>query len=458
MVVSESRIRDYLKSANFRDLFIRELGWDHYRERLHVDLPPDSYLLQGVAEKRGMAVFVAAPDEYGRIPEPAARRKIEKQAARSVHEHIIIYVDSAGTTQVWQWVKREAGKPDRAREYTLHAGQSGEPLIQNLQSITFTLDQEAELDLVEVTGKVRAAFDVDKVTKRFYDRFKTEHDRFLGFIQGMEEQGDREWYASLMLNRLMFVYFIQKKGFLDGDPDYLGNRLRLVQQRRGHGQFLSFYRHFLLRLFHEGLGQSQRSSELDTLLGTVPYLNGGLFDVHQLELGYPGIEIADEAFQQVFAFFDQYEWHLDTRPLRKDNEINPDVLGYIFEKYINQKQMGAYYTKEDITGYISKNTVIPFLFDEAKKRCAIAFEPAGSVWSLLRDNPDRYIYEPVRKGVDLELPAHIAGGIHDVSRRGDWNRPAAAECALPTETWREHVARRQRCYEVRQKLAGGQVN
>jgi hypothetical protein len=52
------------------------------------------------------------------------------------------------------------------------------------------------------------------------------------------------------------------------------------------------------------------------------------------------------------------------------------VLGYIFEKYINQKQMGAYYTKEDITEYISKNTIIPFLFDAAKKRrCPAAFRP-----------------------------------------------------------------------------------
>ena len=45
------------------------------------------------------------------------------------------------------------------------------------------------------------------------------------------------------------------------------------------------------------------------------------------------------------------------------------MLGYIFEKYVNQKQMGAYYTKEDITGHISRNTVIPFLFDAARKEC-----------------------------------------------------------------------------------------
>ena len=86
-------------------------------------------------------------------------------------------------------------------------------------------------------------------------------------------------------------------------------------------------------------------------------------------------------------------------PVGADNEINPDVLGYIFEKYINQKQMGAYYTKEDITEYIGKNTIIPFLFDAAEKKCPIAFKPESFLWRLLRDDPDRYIYAAVRQGV-----------------------------------------------------------
>ena len=125
----------------------------------------------------------------------------------------------------------------------------------------------------------------------------------------------------------------------------------------------------------------------------------------------------------VFDFFDGYRWHLDERPRREDNEINPDVLGYIFEKYVNQKQMGAYYTKEDITGYITRNTVIPFLFDVAKKECPVAFRAGGGVWRLLQDDPDRYIYpavghgmawsystdaDPVRLEEPLELPEDIA--------------------------------------------------
>ena len=339
-----------------------------------------------------------------------------------------------------------------------------------MEAIVFTLDEEADITIVDPTSRVRAVFDVEKVTKRFYDRFKNEHQDFLGFIEGIEKVADREWYASLMLNRMMFIYFIQKRRFLDDNRDYLRDRLHIVRQRHGADRFDGFYRLFLLRLFHEGLGmpESERDAELVAELGQVPYLNGGLFDVHDLEHDYPDITIPDEAFEKIFTFFDAYQWHLDDRPLRNDNEINPDVLGYIFEKYINQKQMGAYYTKEDITGYISRNTIIPFLFDRAQKGCAIAFRPDG-IWQLLQDDPDSYFYEAVRHGITYdihenealyqkqELPADIAAGLDNVAQRAGWNKPAPDAYALPTETWREHVARRSRYQEIYAKLAAGEV-
>ena len=252
-----------------------------------------------------------------------------------------------------------------------------------------------------------------------------------------------------MLNRMMFVYFVQKRGFLDGDTDYLRNRLKMVKEQSGDlsdgqagGRFHRFYRLFLLRLFHEGLGQpeAQRAPDLAALLGRVPFLNGGLFDQHELERDNPDISIPDAAFERVFDFFDGYRWHLDERPYREDNEINPDVLGYIFEKYVNQKQMGAYYTKEDITGYISRNTVIPFLFDAARKECSVAFEPDGGVWRLLRDDPDRYIYpavghgmtwnareaeDPKRLDAPFDLPRDIAAGIDRCVQTRWLERPCA---------------------------------
>ena len=304
---------------------------------------------------------------------------------------------------------------------------------------------------------------VDNITKKFYDRFKKEHASFLQFIQGITVQGDREWYTAVMLNCLMFIYFIQRQGFLDttskhvldGDRDYLRNRLKMSQQHNGSNPFHSFYRYFLLRLFHEGLNARERTPELERLLGNVPYLNGGIFDLHQLERNYPEIQIPDEAFERIFDFFDGFHWHLDDRPDKADDEINPNVLGYIFEKYINQKQMGAYYTKDDITEYISKNTIIPFIFEAAEKQCPIAFTPDGPVWSLLCNNPDDYIYEAVAKGIELPLLPEIEVGIADISQRTAWNQAATGEYALPTEIWREVVARRQRYKEVRKQMVTG---
>ncbi len=463
MKIDIPKVRKCLKAFDFPTLFREQLGWDKHNGKLEIPIDGSTYTLSGVAQKRGFAAFTCDT-----IPDRATRLKIDNQVTKSAREHFVIYTDQKAGQQVWQWVRREPGKPMASRDHRFDTSQSGDHLIQRLEQIAIGMQEEEGLTLFDVTGRTRAAFDVDKVTKKFYDRFKKEHAAFLKFIKGIKDKADLEWYTSLMLNRLMFVYFIQKKGFLDGDINYLENRMKKVQEIKGKDKFQSFYRYFLVRLFHDGLGKHENERKLDRelekLLGKVPYLNGGFFEVHQLEERNTDIDIPDKAFEKLFVFFDEFNWHLDERPLRADNEINPDVVGYIFEKYINQKQMGAYYTKEDITEYISKNTIIPFLFDAAEKKCPIAFKPDSFLWRMLRDNPDRYIYSAVRHGVidesgaEIPLPKNIAAGIKDVSKRDDWNKSAADPFALPTETWREHVARRTRCLELREKLIAGEVH
>ncbi|MEE8469811.1 MAG: SAM-dependent methyltransferase, partial [Dehalococcoidia bacterium] len=448
--------REYLRSFDLERLFIEQLGWDHHTQSLQVSVDGSEYELSAIAEKRGMVAFAyIADDEH--IPDYAMRRKIELKVAKSVHEHLIIFVDRDQKTQIWQWVRRETGKPAACREHTYHYRQPGDALIQKLQAIAFSLEEEEFLTLPQVTGGARAAFDIERVTKRFYDLFKTEHAAFLKFLKGIPDEDMQRWYVSVMINRLMFIYFIQKKDFLDNNVDYL--RDKLAASKRGGKD--RFYADFLCPLFFEVFArkEKERSAAARQLLGKIPYLNGGIFQKHQLEeLHGQTISIPDAAFEKLFAFFDQYHWHLDERPLRADNEINPDVLGYIFEKYINQKQMGAYYTKEDITGYISQNTVIPRLFDMTRQKCRIAFEGERSVWNLLQEDPDRYIYEAVKKGVDLPLSEDIVAGVSDVAKRTGWNQVAPAEYALPTEIWREVVARRKRYEEVWTKLVGGEVS
>jgi hypothetical protein len=116
----------------------------------------------------------------------------------------------------------------------------------------------------------------------------------------------------------MFIYFMQRKGFLDDDLDYLRNRLERIQSLDEPDDFYEFYRHFLIPLFHDGLGSEDGLDDLDDptirdLIGDIPYVNGGIFSVHPLEEAND-IRIPDEAFGRLFDFFDRWQWHLDDRP------------------------------------------------------------------------------------------------------------------------------------------------
>ncbi len=298
---------------------------------------------------------------------------------------------------------------------------------------------------------------IARTYKCFFERFQIEYSSFLTHIDGITNDADRNRYASLMLTRLMFLYFMQSRGFLDKDTNYLSNHLKMIQSRKDND--LNYSHDFLLILYHAGLSKQERPPELADFLGNVPFLNIDLFREHRIEIqNSSSIHIPDEAFERVFAFLDSYCWQLDGHLPCHDNTITPDILGYIFEKQINQKQMGAYYTQKDITEYIATSTIIPFLFNAVTKQYPGTFLPDGPVWQLLHDNPGRYIYPAIKKGVELPLPSEIAQGLNDISRRSNWNKPASNAYALPTETWREVIARRHRYQDILTKLETGALH
>ena len=332
---------------------------------------------------------------------------------------------------------------------------------------------------MDVKERIQAAFVVnsENLTKDFYQGFRKQHSAFVKFISGIDDEIDvkqnnnKQWYASIMLNRLMFCYFIQKKGFLDNNTNYLRDKLAWVRREQGEDRFFqSFYRGFLTQLFHDGLNDPKHSREFENLYGRIPYLNGGMFDEHTLEEQYANIDIADEAFESLFAFFDQWHWHLDDRHTATGKDINPDVLGYIFEQYINDRAaMGAYYTKEDITEYIGKNCILPFLMDKvrtATKDSEKYFRPNGYVWQTLAQSGDSYIYDALKHGFtedwQEQIPDYIALGIETdepniLERRNRWNERTTEKFALPTEIWRETVERLQRCSSLLETIYAGDI-
>jgi len=459
MAIDKIEFSKYIKEFNFRELF-NDMGWNNDKTSQPIVVDNETYTLQAVAEKSGFKIMVCHPLLSGLIPDYNIRKKIEVKVTKLFQEHLIIFFDVTKSEQIWQLVVRQSGKPTKVTETRWHIDQDPELLFQRASGILFELDEEENITIIDVTKRIADNFhqNNEKVTKQFYDKFKKEHGAFLQFIKGISEQTDQEWYASLMLNRLMFCYFIQKKGFLDNNKNYLRDKLNDCKAKKGTVKFYSFYRDFLLVLFHKGLNEPTQSPDTKIEIGKIPYLNGGLFDEHELEKINSSIEIDDKAFERLFDFFDQYEWHLDTRQAASGKDINPDVIGYIFEKYINDRaNMGAYYTKEDITDYISKNCILPFLFDETKRHYPKAFIADAELWQMVKQSGDQYIYDAVKKGVQEPLPTEIDQGIKDVSKRSEWNKLATINYALPTEIWREVVDRRHRYTDIKSKIDSGDI-
>ncbi|MDD9875403.1 MAG: hypothetical protein OXU22_07730, partial [Gammaproteobacteria bacterium] len=344
--IAKGELDALIRGRRFAELFIR-CGWDLQGVSpapLELPLrqspdgrPAESLSVEVVAEKRGFAVCVC--DAGAAYPSTrSARRHLVNRLSRHHYEHLLIICGPG--KQCWSAAIRPCNRPMRNLEVEWNESQDIQPLMEKLDGIIFDISKEETLGITDVVEQVRSAFmeNAESVTRKFYREFQNELSAFAGFIGGIGAQITREWYAALMLNRLMFIYFIQKKGFLDGDPNYLENRLRQTQRQFGKDRFEEkFYRHFLRRLFSEGLGTppENRGPELQQLLGRVPYLNGGLFDIHEIEKDHRAITIPDAAFEKLFAFFGKYRWHLDTRPTASGHDINPDVIGYIFEKYIN---------------------------------------------------------------------------------------------------------------------------
>ena len=455
----EQELAELLRQGDFGALF-RRMGWDNAGALETVQVPETDLEPLPVADKRGVTAWVVQC--RAGVPERSEQRRLVRRLRRFSRDQLVVFVSP--DQHLWLWPEqRPSGVGHRLVDHVYPSTAPSEALLQRLAQASFTLAEEDDLTATSVLARVRRSFNADKVTKSFYREFQKHHKNFAETVEGIAADADRRWYASVLLNRVMFVYFIQRKGFLDGDRNYLRSRLKRVQQHYGADQFYAFYKRFLVPLFHVGLGsppghRAGVDPEVERIIGDVPYVNGGIFEPHELELAHD-IEIKDDAFESLFRFFDAWRWHLDESPTGESNEINPDILGFIFEQYINfteagQKEKGAYYTKPDVTGYMAASTILPAVAD----RFVVAGldDPA----LLLAGSGDAYLHDSNGHGVELPTSSQTDGlGDVDLPPLGDawpwqWRSGDPAEyvplpppderLALPGERWCDVVHRRER--------------
>ena len=369
-MLNVKKAKEHLSNFTFKKLFIEELGWSNPRNMQASKIILDngvSFSKILIAELSGVAVYEIR-SENGLIPNADERKEIHKEISKISFENLLIFLDKEETQSLWYWIKRE-DKKQYVRDHLYIKGQPGDLFLNKLSGMVVDIgdfDSSGNISVLEVANRLKKSLDIEKVTKKFYNEFKDEKSNFIEYIKGIKEDRDIHWYASITLNRLMFVYFLQKKGFVDkGRVHYLREKL---EGSKKEGKDL-FYKKFLEYLFFEGFAKEKkdRSKEANAILGEIKYLNGGLFLKHRIEKENE-IKIADKAFETLFALFEKYSWHLDDSPGGKDDEINPAVLGYIFEKYINQKEFGAYYTRTEMTDYLAERTIHKALLQKIKEK------------------------------------------------------------------------------------------
>ena len=319
------RARQLLEAFDFATLFIEELNWSRPAVRKSDTLTHDGkpYAYRHIAELAGVVALEVAGGD-GNMPDAKTREALQRELTKKYHENLLIFLDKPGeekgirdkgkgvseeslstlnsqlsTQSLWRWVKREGNKT-YPREHLYVKGQPGDLFISKISGMVFDIsrfDELGRVSLVAVADALRNALDVERVTKKFYAEYAGERVAFTQLIQGIPDERKRRWYASVLLNRLMFIYFLQRKMLVDGgERDYLQLKMAQVAGRFGANRF---YGAFLKPLFFQGFArpQSERDPQIQLLLGTIPYLNGGLFLEHQIEEEYgDAIDVPDVAF------------------------------------------------------------------------------------------------------------------------------------------------------------------
>ena len=247
------------------------------------------------------------------------------------------------------------------------------------------------------------AFNVEKVSKRFFDDYRSVFERvetLIGEANPGTAEADLRMFTQTLFNRLMFVRFVERKGWLpyQGHDDYLA----ALHRAGGLGR-RSLYHSRLQPLFFEGLAQPypQRKASLADAIGKVPFLNGGLFETNPLDQTIT--EVPDEALDLILpaarehaaevddtasentphpaGLFYRYNFTVaESTPLDVEVAVDPEMLGKVFEELVTGRhESGSYYTPRP---------VVAFMCREALKGCLThrTTAPPDAVAALVDDH------------------------------------------------------------------------
>jgi hypothetical protein len=292
--------------------------------------------------------------------------------------------------------------------------------LLTISNIALTGEEDTWRD---IWRRWKEAFSIEKVTNRFFEDYKNV---FFELRKTFEKQKiavkNAHELSQQFLNRLMFLYFISKKRWLNDDPKFIRwywerykQELRLRKDKSGIKDN-TFYEKWLRILFLEAFNKKygfknypHLPEDVKSILAQAPFLNGGLF--HRNELDELPFNISDSLFESVFNVFEKYNFTIrEDLPLEVEVAVDPKMIGYVYESLSNvaeeiyeRQDLGIFYTPAVEVDFMCRRSVVEYLsgsipelsrewvyrllFDEDKEKVA-GYISRSNLWYRLEEALD----------------------------------------------------------------------
>ena len=315
---------------------------------------------------------------------------------------IFHYEDSDSWDWRFSFCQKDNKEVTEAKRYTflLGPGQSCRTAAENFQKL---IDKHGEINRDDIV----AAFDVEALSKEFFDKYKAKYEKFCNYIYDNRNDEDlfghefAEWdeklirdYVKKLLGRIVFLHFLQKKGWLgvpvdkqwgEGDTQFMRNLFKASTPEQKDN-----YLDCVLEPLFAGALNTQRPNDIFDLgvegfrTTRIPYLNGGLFERDVLD--EPKSTFPASYFEDLFEFFYQYNFTIDENdPNDAEVGIDPEMLGHIFENLLeDNKDKGAFYTPKEIVQYMCRESLIAYLTTCVMKKQGENHKPEDEIKESVR--------------------------------------------------------------------------
>ena len=345
------------RERRLREVFVEKL--DFTPSSGHVDLRGEKSNIESVARiatAEGVHVVWAPLDSQKVLVSES--RAVSKAVNTKLGDHLLVL--SSTDSRLWHLIypTQTAGKPV-LRRMVIERGLPRRTVVTQLAKVYH------EAQKADIRCALESAYDVEPVTKEFFRTYRETFDRVMAMIRGVPNEEQRRLFCQTLFNRLMFLYFVQRKGWLkfSGDSNYLPALLRASKAAGNE----NFFRDRLKVLFFAGLNNPQSvdvSRGASPAIGEVPFLNGGLFEEGDIDLQCANAAVPNEAFDAIFAeLFERFNFTVsENTPYDIEVAVDPEMLGKVFEELVTGRhETGSYYTPRLVVAFMCREALKGYL-------------------------------------------------------------------------------------------------